>query len=53
MSLFEDWNKPSGGVRSFFSKGIVEIFNMGHPRYNIMRAFYNIYLRRLLLLIIN
>ncbi len=50
LSLFKDWNKTGGGIHSFFSKRIVEIFNIGHSR---ARAFYNFYLRCLLFLIIN
>ncbi len=53
LSLFKDWNKPSSGIRLFFSKGIIEIFNIGHPCFNTVRAFYNFYLDCLLLLIIN
>ncbi len=55
LSLFKEWNKPSGGVRSFFSKRIVEIFNIGHRifRFNAVRAFYNFCLACLLFLIIN
>ncbi len=48
LSLFKDWNKPDSGVYLFFSKIIVKIFNIGHPR---VGAFYNFYLNCILLLI--